>query len=118
MLHYCGYSVPFTKECPGCHEPEVRYTGSGTQKAEEELCTLFPKARILRLVWHDSTMRRHAYETKMKAFSNGEYDIIIGTQMVAKGLDFENVTRGVGCFLLTKFCTAMISAAMNAVSIC
>ena len=91
MCHYCGYSVPFTKECPGCHEPEVRYTGSGTQKAEEELCTLFPKARILRLD-ADSTMRRHAYETKMKAFSNGEYDIIIGTQMVAKGLDFENVT--------------------------
>ena len=91
MCHYCGYSVPFTKECPGCHEPEVSYTGSGTQKAEEELCTLFPKARILRLD-ADSTMRRHAYETKMKAFSNGEYDIIIGTQMVAKGLDFENVT--------------------------
>ncbi|MFQ9792755.1 MAG: hypothetical protein ACLRX7_05575 [Acutalibacteraceae bacterium] len=85
MCHYCGYSVPFTKECPGCHEPEVRYTGSGTQKAEEELCTLFPKARILRLD-ADSTMRRHADETKMKAFSTGEYDIIIGTQMVAKGL--------------------------------
>ncbi len=51
------------KECPSCHEPEVRYTGSGTQKAEEELRILFPSARILRLD-ADSTMRRHAYETK------------------------------------------------------
>lgn len=91
MCHYCGYSVPFTKECPSCHENEVRYSGFGTQKAEEELFTLFPNARILRLD-ADSTMQRFAYETKMKAFANGAYDIIIGTQMVAKGLDFENVT--------------------------
>ncbi len=91
MCHYCGHSVPFTRECPSCHMPQVRYTGAGTQRAEEELRTLFPQARILRLD-ADSTMRRHAFETKMKAFADGEYDIIIGTQMVAKGLDFENVT--------------------------
>lgn len=116
MCHYCGYSVPFTKECPDCHEPEVRYTGSGTQKAEEELCTLFPKARILRLD-ADSTMRRHAYETKMKHFPMGNMTSLSARKWLQKGLDFENVTL-VGVLSLTKFCTAMISAAMNAVSIC
>ncbi len=91
MCHYCGYSVRFYERMSGCHEPEVRYTGSGTQRRKKNYTILFPKARILRLD-ADSDRRRHAYETKMKAFSNGEYDIIIGTQMVTKGLDFENVT--------------------------
>jgi len=91
MCHYCGYTVPFTKECPSCHEDKVHYTGIGTQRAEEQLQELLPKARILRLDT-DSTMTRFAYEKKLQLFSQGEYDIIIGTQMVAKGLDFENVT--------------------------
>lgn len=91
MCHYCGYSAPFGKECPVCTEPQVRFAGTGTQKAQEELELLFPKARVLRLD-ADSTMRRYAFETQMQAFANGEYDIIIGTQMVAKGLDFANVT--------------------------
>lgn len=91
MCHYCGYSVPFTKECPECHENSVHYSGAGTQRAEEQLQELLPKARILRLDT-DSTMSRFAYERKLKQFENGEFDLIIGTQMVAKGLDFENVT--------------------------
>jgi primosomal protein N' (replication factor Y) (superfamily II helicase) len=91
MCHYCGYSVPFTKECPVCHESKVHYAGFGTQRGEEQLQELLPDARILRLDT-DSTLTRFAYEKKLKLFSEGEYDIIIGTQMVAKGLDFENVT--------------------------
>lgn len=91
MCHYCGYSVPFTQECPSCHENEMRYAGYGTQRAEEQLGVLLPGARILRLD-ADSTMTRFAYEKKLKRFREGEYDVIVGTQMVAKGLDFENVT--------------------------
>lgn len=91
MCHYCGYSVPLTRECPQCHEDKVRYSGYGTQRAEQQLQELLPDAHILRLDT-DSTMTRFAYEKKLGQFSDGEYDIIIGTQMVAKGLDFENVT--------------------------
>ena len=91
MCHYCGYSVPFTKECPQCRESSVHYSGFGTQRAEEQLQELLPDARILRLDT-DTTMGRSAYEQKLKRFENGEYDLIVGTQMVAKGLDFENVT--------------------------
>ena len=91
MCHYCGYSIPLPKECPACHRPEIKYTGLGTQRAEEELQALFPQARILRMDT-DTTMARFSHETKLKAFANGEYDIMIGTQMVAKGLDFPNVT--------------------------
>ena len=91
MCHYCGFSIPFTKECPVCHEEQVHYTGFGTQRAQQELSELFPQARILRLD-ADSTMTRFAYDKKLKHFAVCDYDIIVGTQMVAKGLDFENVT--------------------------
>ncbi len=91
MCHYCGYSVPFTHECPTCHQDEVYYSGYGTQRAEQQLQECLPKANILRLDT-DSTMTRLSYENKLRQFAHGEYDIIIGTQMVAKGLDFENVT--------------------------
>jgi primosomal protein N' (replication factor Y) len=91
MCHYCGFSIPFTKECPYCHEEQVHYSGFGTQRAQQQLSELLPQARILRLD-ADSTMTRFAYDKKLKQFLDGEYDIIIGTQMVAKGLDFENVT--------------------------
>ena len=91
MCHYCGYSVPFSKECPTCGQEAVRYSGSGTQKIEEELAELLPGARILRMD-ADTTMHKYAYDRNLSAFRNGEYDIMIGTQMVAKGLDFENVT--------------------------
>ena len=91
MCHYCGFSIPFTKECPVCHEEQVHYSGFGTQRAQQQLAELFPQARILRLD-ADSTMTRFAYDKKLKQFADGGYDIIVGTQMVAKGLDFENVT--------------------------
>ncbi len=91
MCHYCGYSAPFSKECPQCHELEVHCTGSGTQRAEEQLCQAFPQARVLRMDT-DSAMTRLSYEKKLRQFAQGGYDIMLGTQMVAKGLDFENVT--------------------------
>ena len=91
LCHYCGYSIPVPQECPECGSDKLRFSGAGTQKAEEELAQLFPQARILRLDT-DSTMQRYSYEKKLSAFQRGEYDIMLGTQMVAKGLDFENVT--------------------------
>ncbi len=91
MCHYCGYSVPVPRTCPACGSEKLRFGGTGTQRAEEELSELFPSARVLRLDT-DSTMRRYSYEKKLSQFAGGEYDILLGTQMVAKGLDFGNVT--------------------------
>jgi len=91
MCHYCGYSVPYRTECPTCHSHSLRLSGTGTQRAEVELAEIFPHARILRMDT-DTTMTRSSHEKKLTAFSNGEYDILVGTQMVAKGLDFPNVT--------------------------
>ena len=91
MCHYCGYSEPFTEICPECGSHDVRYSGTGTQKIEDELSHILPNARILRMD-ADSTMGRYSHENKLSDFANGKYDILLGTQMVAKGLDFENVT--------------------------
>ena len=91
MCHYCGYSQPVVEVCPSCGEKTVRYSGCGTQKIEEELGQLFPQARILRMD-ADTTMAKNAYEQKLNDFAAGKYDILIGTQMVAKGLDFPHVT--------------------------
>ncbi len=91
MCHYCGYSIPFTVKCPECGAEDVHYNGAGTQRFEEEIGRLLPGARILRMD-ADTTMQKYSYEEKLTAFKNGEYDIMVGTQMVAKGLDFENVT--------------------------
>ncbi len=91
MCHYCGHSVPVTGKCPECGKEHLKFLGLGTQKAVEEISALFPKARILRLD-ADSTMTRDSYSTYLNSFAKGEYDILLGTQMVAKGLDFPNVT--------------------------
>lgn len=91
MCHYCGYSVSVTNKCSSCGSESMKFLGLGTQKAEEEIGKLFPDARILRLD-ADSTVSRDSYSTYLTAFKNGEYDILLGTQMVAKGLDFPNVT--------------------------
>ncbi len=91
MCHYCGYSMNYKGECPTCHNHSIRFGGSGTQKIEQELSELFPQARVLRLD-ADSTMRKSSHERLISAFSRGDYDILIGTQMVAKGLNFPNVT--------------------------
>lgn len=91
MCHYCGYSEIMTKKCPTCKKHAVRFAGSGTQKIEDELKELLPEARVIRMDT-DSTLSRYAHEDILSAFSEGKYDILLGTQMVAKGLDFDKVT--------------------------
>ena len=91
MCHYCGYSIPYSHHCPSCGNDTVTFRGTGTQKAEAQLQELLPEARILRMDT-DSVAAKYALEKKLDQFASGEYDIMVGTQMVAKGLDFENVT--------------------------
>ncbi len=91
VCHYCGYTAPFTGVCPECGEQSVRYAGYGTQKIQDELSALFPQARILRMD-ADTTGSKDSHEKLFSAFGRGDYDIMLGTQMVAKGLDFPNVT--------------------------
>ena len=91
LCHYCGSQMdPPPKNCPACGS-KLQYRGFGTQKAEEELAKLFPEARILRMD-QDSTAAKDAHEKLLARFADHEYDIMVGTQMVAKGLDFEDVT--------------------------
>jgi primosomal protein N' (replication factor Y) len=89
--HYCGYSCPVPKRCPNCQSSKLRFLGTGTQKVEEELKELLPSARVLRMDV-DTTRRKHSYQRILNAFGRGEADILLGTQMIAKGLDFPNVT--------------------------
>lgn len=91
MCHYCGYSVPYSKKCDNCKNDTLKFVGAGTQKLEEELKLIVPDARVLRMDT-DTTNSRYSYEEKFSSFGKGEYDILVGTQMVAKGLNFENVT--------------------------
>ena len=91
LCHYCGSQMdPPPKNCPACGG-KLQYRGFGTQKAEEELAKLFPEARVLRMD-QDSTAAKDAHEKLLARFADHEYDIMVGTQMVAKGLDFEDVT--------------------------
>ncbi len=91
MCHYCGYSVPMSEKCPSCGENSVRFSGFGTQKIENELSTLLPDAKVIRMDT-DSTSGKNSHEKLLESFAKGEFDIMIGTQMVAKGLNFPNVT--------------------------
>lgn len=100
MCHYCGYTMPMTSTCPSCGSEKIRTGGVGTQRVEDEVSKLFPDARVLRMD-ADTTSSRYAYEEKFGAFEKGEYDIMLGTQMIAKGLDFPNVTL-VGVISLDK----------------
>ena len=91
LCHYCGSQLdPPPQKCPTCGG-KLQYRGFGTQKAEEELMKLFPTARVLRMD-QDSTAAKDAHEKLLAKFARHEYDIMVGTQMVAKGLDFEDVT--------------------------
>ncbi len=91
LCHYCGSQLdPPPQKCPTC-DGKLQYRGFGTQKAEEELMKLFPTARVLRMD-QDSTAAKDAHEKLLAKFARHEYDIMVGTQMVAKGLDFEDVT--------------------------
>ncbi len=88
--HMCGYASKKLEVCPKCHEKAIKNLGMGTEKIEEELNTLF-KARIIRMDF-DTTSKKGAHEKIITAFKNYEYDILLGTQMIAKGLDFPLVT--------------------------
>lgn len=89
--HTCGYTTPVPTHCPTCGASTWRYLGMGTQKLEELVQIKFPTARILRMD-ADTTGRKHAHEEILNEFGEGKADILLGTQMIAKGLDFENVT--------------------------
>lgn len=91
MCHYCGYTMDNLEKCPVCKGTKIRLTGVGTQKVEDELARLFPSARLLRMD-ADTTSSRYSYEKNFRAFENHEYDILLGTQMIAKGLNFPDVT--------------------------
>lgn len=88
--HYCGNTAPVPVECPVCHSRRIKFFGTGTQKAEAELQRL-PEVRVLRMD-QDSTMAKFAHEEILRRFANGERNVLIGTQMVAKGHDIPNVT--------------------------
>lgn len=91
MCHYCGYSLSYVSKCPTCGAENIRYSGFGTQRVEQELNIRFPEARIIRMD-ADTTVTKNSHEKVLSAFASGEYDILIGTQMVAKGLNFPDVT--------------------------
>lgn len=91
ICHYCGKTKMEPRECPKCHSKYVKFFGAGTQRVEEEVKKYFNNVRILRMDV-DTTRDKHSYERIYNTFKNGEADILIGTQMVSKGLDFKNVT--------------------------
>ena len=89
--HYCGYEQPMLKVCPECGSPYIGTFGLGTQKVEAALYKEFPQAKVLRMDM-DTTKRKNSHEQILSAFSDGEADILVGTQMIVKGHDFANVT--------------------------
>lgn len=89
--HYCGHEEGIPAICPNCQSKSIRYFGTGTQKVQEELQGLFPEARIIRMDV-DTTRRKGAHERLLKDFGDKKADILLGTQMIAKGLDFPDVT--------------------------
>ncbi len=89
--HYCGYATTKKEVCPECKEESLREIGSGTQKIEEEIGNMFPNARVLRMD-ADTTSRKGSHHKIINDFNDGKYDILVGTQMIAKGLNFPNVT--------------------------
>jgi primosomal protein N' (replication factor Y) len=91
QCHYCGYATSDSGSCPKCYSREIKYLGSGTQKIERELGQIFPQIRMIRMDL-DTTTRKGAHDLLLKSFKEGKADILLGTQMIAKGLDFENVT--------------------------
>lgn len=91
ICHYCGYSIMPPKTCSACGSNQLHYKGMGTEKIEEDVEILFPKAKIARMDL-DSTRSKYAYKQLIDDFENGVIDILIGTQMVTKGLDFKNVS--------------------------
>ncbi len=91
VCHYCGYEQTAVTVCPACGSSYILGFRAGTQQIEENLCRLFPQARVLRMD-ADTTRRKDSYETILSAFAQGRADILVGTQMIVKGHDFPNVT--------------------------
>ena len=89
--HYCGYSIPVPSECPQCHSTHLQMVGIGTERIEEDLQIMFPDARVARMDL-DSTLQKNQYMELLNDFQNRRIDILVGTQMVTKGLDFEHVS--------------------------
>lgn len=89
--HYCGHEEPIPQICPNCHSRHIRYYGTGTEKVAAELHQLIPTARVIRMDV-DTTRRKGMHEKLLQKFGSGQADILLGTQMIAKGLDFPNVT--------------------------
>ncbi|MFJ7728975.1 primosomal protein N' [Neobacillus sp. NPDC097160] len=89
--HYCGYESSVPKHCPECNSEYIRYFGTGTQKVEEELGKILPEARVIRMDV-DTTGRKGSHERLLTDFKDGKADILLGTQMIAKGLDFPSIT--------------------------
>lgn len=89
--HYCGATVNVPAVCPSCGSKHIKYFGTGTEKIEQEVNKYFPEAKVLRMDL-DTTQRKNSHQVILDEFRKGKADILIGTQMIAKGLDFENVT--------------------------
>lgn len=89
--HYCGYTIPQPSHCPECQSEHIRFFGTGTQKVEAELAKLFPGIRVIRMDV-DTTSRKGSHEELLSKFRQGQGDVLLGTQMIAKGLDFPRVT--------------------------
>ncbi|USG67655.1 primosomal protein N' [Brevibacillus ruminantium] len=89
--HYCGYTIKQPAHCPECQSEHIRFFGTGTQKVEEELAKLYPGIRVIRMDV-DTTSRKGAHEELLRKFRTGQGDVLLGTQMIAKGLDFPRVT--------------------------
>lgn len=100
ICHICGFRKGMPKSCEKCGSRFIYQSGTGTQRIENEIKEYFPNARVLRMD-ADTTMSKFSYEKRFKEFKNNEYDIMVGTQMIAKGLDFENVTL-VGVLLIDR----------------
>lgn len=91
VCHYCGKSVRLPEVCPKCGSKYIKYFGTGTEKIEQEILRLFPSARVLRMD-RDTTSKKNSHTDILESFRRGDADILIGTQMIAKGLDFPAVT--------------------------
>ncbi|MFE8695235.1 primosomal protein N' [Cytobacillus sp. FJAT-53684] len=89
--HYCGHEAQVPNNCPECNSEHIRYFGTGTQKVEEELAKILPEAKVIRMDV-DTTSRKGSHEKLLDQFQEGHADILLGTQMIAKGLDFPNIT--------------------------
>lgn len=100
ICHYCGFRKPMPVACEKCGSRFIYSSGTGTQRIEDEIKQFFPSARVLRMD-ADTTMSKYSYEKRFREFADNEYDIMVGTQMIAKGLNFENVTL-VGVLLIDR----------------